>query len=186
MALYSLYAYHNFEELKKHGNGTEVLYTSAAPLDGDLVSPGLGADAIAFASSALPADLPSMPNISFLNNTKVPVFITGFGGAGLFTMLTAANGIYATDSGSHCCLSFYTLQLFLMIAIQAAVVVLIFEHKVTVPDDQKDAAASKILDWMKHQQALFKWLALGILGVQVGTCTHTHISISSHPIPSAN
>lgn len=103
-----------------------------------------------------------------LNSTKVPVYITGLGGAGVFTTITAATGLYAADSGRALCLNLYSLELLVMVIFQVSVIGLIYTHRIYIPEDQKKSAeGSKLAKFLLKQEKISKVLALAILCLQV-------------------
>lgn len=149
MSLYALWTYKHFKEIQQEARRSS--------------------DGLRLAGDAWEGFSDALEGHTFsLNSTKVPVFITGMGGAGLFTVLTSATGFYASDTGSPCCLSFYSFELLVMLVTQIAVVALIWQHKIDVPDDQKDAAESKLYRFLVRQQEVCKYLGLGVFALQVG------------------
>ncbi|WZN66489.1 hypothetical protein HKI87_15g80560 [Chloropicon roscoffensis] len=154
MGLYALATYTEYKKLKgdHHDDPKEVFAPS------DLIQHGL----------ALLGSNNNNNNFDWLNNTKVPVYITGLGGAGVFTTLTATTGLYATDSGGACCLNLYSFQLLVMLVFQVTVVGLIYSHKIYIPDDQKKSAEhSKFFRFLEKQEKISRILALAILVLQV-------------------
>merc|ERR1711907_246397 len=154
MGLYALATYTEYKKLKgdHHDDPKEVFAPS------DLIQHGF----------ALLGSNNNNNNFDWLNNTKVPVYITGLGGAGVFTTLTATTGLYATDSGGACCLNLYSFQLLVMLVFQVTVVGLIYSHKIYIPDDQKKSAEhSKFFRFLEKQEKISRILALAILVLQV-------------------
>jgi len=160
MGLYALSVYTDFKKLK-HNDDHDNHLSSVVPLptgDYNLSS----SDVLLGLGGAI------HDNLDFLNNTKVPIYITGLGGAGVFTTITAVTGLYATDSGSPCCLNFYSFELLLMLVFQITVVGLIYSHRVYIPEDQKKSAEdSKFAKFLLKQEKISKALAMSILCLQV-------------------
>lgn len=160
MGLYALSTYTEYKNLKSHHDGRHNLTLAVAPTAAahDLLSLG-GAHILGSGNNN---------NLDFLNNTRVPVYITGLGGAGVFTTLAAATGLYASETGSPFCLNLYSLELFVMLVFQITVVALVYTHNIYIPEDQKKSAEhSKFAKFLEKQEKVSRILALSMLFLQV-------------------
>jgi len=161
MGLYALSTYSDFKKLKHNADNNVTLHHQALP-------PQVHQHHHALNLPSLSDKGKGGGNLNFLNNTKVPIYITGLGGAGVFTTLTAATGLYATDTGRPLCLNLYSLELLVMIIFQITVVIMIYYHKVYIPEEQKKSAEdSKFAKFLIKQEKIAKAMAMAILVLQL-------------------
>jgi len=161
MGLYALSTYSAFKKLKHENDHNVTMLTMASAVAEHTLSEGVPLPHLGLGDG---------PNnhLNFLNNTKVPIYITGLGGAGVFTTIAAVTGFYAADNGSPFCLNLYSFELMLMLIFQLTVVGLIYTHKVYIPTDQKKSAeGNKFAKFLLKQEKIAKLMALVILCLQV-------------------
>ena len=90
------------------------------------------------------------------------------GGAGAFTILTAAVGLYSADSGSAACINLYALMLTLMLAAQGVAVYLIYNNKLEKPKDLvPHGKAEDMYNFLAKQRTVLEYLVVGVLGLQL-------------------
>ncbi|QDZ25650.1 hypothetical protein HOP50_18g81920 [Chloropicon primus] len=165
MGLYALSTYTEYKKLKgETHNVTEVFHLQQHHHD----QQQHGSEYLEGMQLSSPLLSDNNNNFNWLNSTKVPVYITGLGGAGVFTIVTATTGLYATDSGGALCLNLYSFELLVMFIFQATVVGLIYSNRFHIPDDQrKSAEHSKFFRFLEKQEKISKVIAVSILCIQV-------------------
>lgn len=90
------------------------------------------------------------------------------GGAGAFTILTAAVGLYSADSGSAACINLYALMLTVMLAAQGVAVYLIYNNKLEKPKDLvPHGKAEDMYNFLAKQRTVLEYLVVGVLGLQL-------------------
>lgn len=98
-----------------------------------------------------------------------PWFIYAFGGAGLFTFLTASSGLYGACYNSRHCLNFYSTMIVVMLLAQCALLVGYFADqswKKKLPHDDTGEAA-KIEKFVEKDLCIIKWVGLAAFIVQI-------------------
>ena len=91
------------------------------------------------------------------------IFIDALGGAGAFTLFTAGLVLYSSDTGRVCCMNLYMLCVFLLLAVQGAIVGLVYTKNVTFTGDV-DPRVQHVLE---TQQEVLKYAGIGVLALQL-------------------
>ncbi|KAK9813083.1 hypothetical protein WJX72_008635 [[Myrmecia] bisecta] len=109
------------------------------------------------------------PNLSLEATAGFPWFIFAFGGAGVFTLLTALTGLSGVNSNSRCCLGLYFTMLLVLLLGQLALAIAYFSDRSwtkKLPHDDT-GEAEKMKKFIESKLEICKWVGVGVLAMQV-------------------
>ncbi|BBN09531.1 hypothetical protein MPTK1_4g20500 [Marchantia polymorpha subsp. ruderalis] len=109
-----------------------------------------------------------LQNSIFPDNLPAPWFIYAFLGLGIITCLITCTGHIAAETTSACCLSCYTLLIFMFLLVQGALTAAIFFDKNwrnDIPNDPTGQLAN-IVDFVKDNYEICKWVGLAVVIIE--------------------